>query len=469
MRGLLCCAFLVGCSGSASAPLDEYPPLTPSPAPPSSTEPPPAPRRDEVPRAPVEGAVKLVDGPVWIEGVTTQGHLVFGHQEALAILPRGQDAPVTIIPFFEGGNDSIAIRGSFVAVWSGGEGSRQELRVWSQGTTAPMVHPASLTTRFFAKPNDNAFAFLSTEHAQGTVWAMRAGQAQPTMMVDELNLVGTECRIQVAFTANHLLVRRCRGFDEAAKLVTYNVDGAGQLRVVAEGVTGSSWLNRARTRIVAHVGSSASLYDLEGTSPPVAVDTNIVDAEFSRDDSTLVYLRKDGRIWSTNLTNSPRSVANGALALLAVSPDAKHVAMATKGTPDRLRTDITLIDAAARPPVSRALADKDAAVVGLTERHLVYLTDKDAARPSLHVAPLSGGAPELLSDAALHPTVVDDKVIWLEGAGTARTATLKVKSLSKTEPAAVLATGFDIPSSRVEISFGHVFIGTKDGLWRVAF
>lgn len=335
-------AALVACSGASDDPVVEYPSPTGTDQgapPPDGTSdptrpvppPPPAP-----PPEPIAGT-KLWSEVTWLEGVTTEGHLVTTRDRDLVVLPAGTTQPTVLAKDFDTSSDELVVRGRTVAMWFGDSPLPSAVTTWSAAGGTKPDGPVSLRGFLYPKPGSDVFAVRGKGGASGvssTVAVVTPGQASPTVVVPYLDngAIQASCRPSVAWIGDDLLVAGCTDATNAYRVALYATDGSGGKTTILDGAAPGVWPNHARTKVLVQTSSASSLRPLGGAGAAVPLDTAIRAAAFSDDDTKVVYLRPDGKVRraSTTAPASPVDLGSGAVMLLGGSSDTRFIAYATK-------------------------------------------------------------------------------------------------------------------------------------------
>jgi hypothetical protein len=467
---------IVGCSGGDPAPLVEYPD-PPAPALPAEDDAgkdgaAPADAADDA-SEPLAGK-KLLATNVSLEGVTTDGHLVLFVEDDLAVWPRGASAPVTVAKDYDFGFDSRLVRGRFVGAWLGAAPGATPLVIWSAKAGTETLAPLAFRDAIYARPASDDLAYLApgASFLKRHVRATTAGAGAGVTVVEDLDsgLTNSACRPTVAYGAAALVVAGCTGGATTPRVATFALDGSGVAKVVLDASAPGLWLDRAGARAVVQTAGASSIRALAGAAAPVPLDTPLRQAGFSADDTKIIYRRADGKIRRANTTapTSPVDLLDEALAILAMSSDARFVVAATSGDPSRDDSDLVVADATSPAAAPRTLAAEKAALIGLSRSgdRVVYLKGRGLALAGeLEVALLPGGAPVRLSEDAMRVAFDGDVVYWQELDAATKTNVLKAARVTAPKTVITIDDGLDPLTAHAVRAGDALFVGSKHGLW----
>ncbi|WP_146653746.1 hypothetical protein [Labilithrix luteola] len=428
--------------------------------------------RDATTPEPLVGT-KLLAASVFLEGVTTDGHLAFFADADLMVLPSGASTPTTVVKDFHNDTDSWLVRGRFVAAWLG-TAAKGPMTLWSSASGVVTAAPLTVRETLYPRGTSDSFAYFApgTSALQDDLYATSAGAGPGTLVVANLDrgLLDSQCRRSVFFTPSALLVAGCVGADSTPRVATYDLGGGGVSNVVLQGSAPGVWLDHAATHAVVQTSAQSSIRALAGGGSPVVLDTSIRQAAFSADDSKVVYLRSDGAVRraSTASPASPINLATGAIQLLALSPDARFTAFATKGTPSNQDSDIVVVDANASSAAPRVLAADHAWVAGVStsgSELVFFVPDDPPIQGTLSVASLGTGTTQTISTSAQR-VVFDGRVLyWQEFVVAKKTNVLKAVRMSDRSNVIVVDEDLDPLTTQVMIAGSKLFVGNKLGLW----
>lgn len=477
LGGLLALVSIVACSRADEEPFAEYP-APPggevdregvSPAPSTSATPtptpPPAPE-------PIVGQTLWTE-PTWVEGATTDGHLVATRDRDLVALPAGATQPELLLKDYDSSADEVVVRGRLVSMWLGEDVFPSPVRTWTKTGGLVPSGPVSMRGVLYAKPSSETFAYRgkATSSLRSTVAVVAPGQAQPVTILTSLDngVVETGCRPAFGWAGNDLVIGGCVDGATSWRVARHATDGSGAKATILDNAVPGMWLNRARTKIVVQSQAGSSIRSLTGVGANVDLDTTLRAALHSDDDSKVVYVRSDGKLRSAATTApvSPIDLGTGALSLLGISGDARFAVFATKTDDATSRTDIVVADAQAPASPPRMLAAEKAIFHGLTTdgSAAVYQTTSDVtASGPLFVAPLAGGAPVQVS-AVAERVVFDGGVVYFQQFDKA-TRTMSLHAARVKAPASpfVVEPSVDVLTSSVTLAGGRMFVASKLGL-----
>ncbi|HSO39221.1 MAG TPA: hypothetical protein VLT33_42135 [Labilithrix sp.] len=467
-------AALAGCSAADEAPFVEYPDGG------GATEDGGGGRSDA--RAPVDGGdaeaaaplggKQVVAGPVFIQGATSDGNLVFDDGKDVKVLVGGSLTPITVLADYDSGGDSLLVRGRFVAFWLGSVAA-VPLGLWSktggvQKSVAPLTYAQALYPRYGT--DDLAYAAPAGSSLRRDLWATTAGAGAGTKVVADLDtgVVSASCRPTVAWSATALVVAGCPSGAATPNVSVYAADGSGPTKTVLAASAPGLWLNRARTHALVQTTTASSLRPLSGAAAPVAIDGPIRAAAFSSDDAFVVYRQADGAVKraSTTAPAAPLSLVPSALAMYAVSPDARLTLVATTGNVDQNDADVVLADATT-PGTLRTLAEH-AAFIGLSASgtHAVWLGELGIGlEGALYVAALPSGAPQKLSPLAERVSLDGDVVYWQEFDKATKSNVLKAARVATPGNVITIEKGLDALTAQTLVIGKSLFVASKLGLW----
>lgn len=467
------CMLAACSSSSADAPLVEYPPSGPETGSADggdSASPAPADGGADAPES--LAGTKLLGEPVFIESVTSDGHLVFTTGTDLKVWPSGAASPVTVVKDYDFDFDSFTVRGRFVVAWLGESPSPSAITSWN---LASGVQTNGAVTRRFAiypKSADDSFAYLGPAASllSAKLWVTGPTKGAGTLVVPLIDsgLIEKACKSTIAWAGAELIVAGCTGASTTPRVAAYATDGSAATRALLEGSAPGLWLNRARSQALVQTQAASSLRAVSGVGAAIPLDTPIAQAVFSSDDSKVVYLRADGtlRRASTLAVAAPLDLGTGT-SLLGISKDARFVVFATKVDGSTERTDLLVADANA-PATPRTVAPEKARFHGITTdgASFVYQTTPGTtADGPLFVAPLAGGPPAKLADRAERVVFDGAVVYWQEFVKTQKSNVLKAARISNPAVVITIDQGLDPLTASAVIGGSKLFVGSKLGLW----
>lgn len=464
-----------GCSASDEAPLVEYPDAgAPTDdagrVPPPSDAGAPGDAADAEPSGPA-GGKQVLTTPTFLRGATSDGHLVFDDGKALKVLTNGSLVPTTLVPDFYFGDDALLVRGRFVATWLGSVTAPVPLGVWSKTSGQQTVAPLTVGSSLYAKPGADDFAYLrpSTSSLRRDVWAATAGLGAGTKVLAGLDtgVISAECRYSIAWSQSALVVAGCANGVATANVAVYAADGSGPTKTLLTGSAPGLWLNRARTHALVQTATASSMRPLAGASTSVAIDGVIRAAAFSSNDAFVVYRSADGAVKrvSTTAAGAPLVLVPSAIALEAVSDDARFTVVATTGNVDANDADVVVADATT-PGTVRTLT-QHGAFIGLSASgtSVVWLQDLGTGfEGALYVASLPNGAPQKLSALAERMSLVGDVVYWQELDPATKSNVLKAARVGTPSNVITIDQGLDTLTAQTLVIGKSLFVASKLGL-----
>ena len=419
--------------------------------------------------------VALSDGACFIEGVTTDLHLVFSRELDLMVWPEGASSAVLAVKDFDSSTDMRRVRGRFLGVWTGADVTSLTLSVWSKAGGLEEIAPKAIGQALYARPAANEYAYLvrGADVLHADVYATQAGQGKGTRVVAQLDtgVVEQACSPWIAYSNDDLLVAGCPQDSSVPRVAGFAFDGSGQTRVLLDNSAPGMWLDHARARVLVQTASSSSLRSLTDATAPLDLGGPVLQARFSEDDARVVYLGANG-VARRAQTKSPASevVLGAASSVMGMSGDGRFVVLAKQAQTSDGRSDLILVDSDATPAASATLAPSEAVLLGIAADggQVVY-----RLRPSypvfgadeLYIASTPLGVSTRISDRA-DGVVFDGAVVyWLEFDQAQKASTLKASRLS--DPAVVLELGggFDALTTHLRVAGKHLYVANKLGLW----
>ena len=462
------------CSSSSDDPVVAYPPgtspedpTTPIPGTPTEPGKPPTPPVDP----PLVGQ-KLLDHPVSIENVTTDGDLVFFDDADLDVLPAGSTTPTVIVKDFDYDNDQFVAQGRLVGAWLGPDLHPSALTSWTAASGVKTGGPVAARLALYPKAGTETFAYKGPAPSilASHVWVAQVGAGAGTQIVSNLDsgLTQKSCKPTVSWGATELLVAGCPNGTTTPKVALYAVDGTGTSKTILDNSAPGMWIDHARTHALVQTTTAADLRSLSSTPAPIAIDTPVVQAAFSGDDSKLLYMRADGKVRRTSTTAPSNPLDLGtSIGMVGYSSDARFVVYATKSDASTKRTDLVLVDANA-PTAPVVASPGNAIYYGMASDGSAILfqntTDITAEGP-LVLLPTNGGAAVTIA-ADAERVVFDGKVVyWQEFDKTTKTNLLKAARLSAPGTVIDVDKGLDTLTSTVVRAADRLYVGSKLGLW----
>lgn len=471
---------IAACSGSSGDPLVEYPPASADPGTDPSADGSTTPGTDEdggAPDArsdapePIVGK-KLLATSVFLEGRTSDGHLVFFDGPDLKVWPDGASAPVTIQKDFEHGYDSMVVRGRFVATWLGENVATPPLAYWAKSSGIVNIPGDSYRDALYPRASADDFAYLTkgSSSLRRNVKVTKAGSGAGTTVVSNLDLgyPNDACRMTITFVGDELLVAGCPNGGSIPKVSVHSLDGTAS-RTLLDSSAPGMWVNSARTKVLVQTASASSIRPLSGLGANVALDGPILQAAFSKDDAKVVYrdTTKKVKRASTTAPASPVELASGALDILDVSSDLRFVVYATKGDPSKSDSDLVVADANT-PGTSKVIAPDKAVSFGISTdgTKLVYLAPRELSlRGPLYVVTLPNGTPQKISDVAERVLFTGDVIYFQELVKATKTSTLKAVKLTDVGKTITIDQNLDSLTAHIQVVGKKLFVASKLGLW----
>ena len=465
---------LAACTAAQEAPFTEYPdpPSGEDDAGEAGTDARAARDASDAEAAAMPTGKQVLTGPVFIEGVTEGGNLVFEHGANLQVLVGGSLTPVTVATDYDPGNDALLLRGRFVAAWLGSATAALPLTLWAKNGGVQTVAAKTYATAFWAKPAADEFAYStpSASPLRHHVWASVAGGGAGTQVVNDLSTgyLDAPCRPKLLWSTTALVVAGCPNAASTASVTIFAADGSGPSKTLLTGSAPGLWLDRARTHALVQTSAASSIRPLAGSAATVALDGPIRQAVFSSNDALVVYLASDGTVKraSTSAPAAPVTLAPSALSLLAVSPDARFTLFATSGDPDKNDSDLVVADATT-PGTTRSFNDH-AAFIGLSASgtHAVWLEDLGIGlEGTLYVAALPNGVPQKISPLAERVRLEGDVVYWQEFDKPSKSNTLRAARVASAVPVIDVEKNLDSLTTDTVVIGKSLFIANKLGLW----
>lgn len=467
-------AVISACSGS-NDPVAEYPPASSEPdsLPADGGTPASDPPKDAGRDAPepIVGK-KLLGTPVFLEGNTTDGHLVFMNGPDLEVWPDGAGAPVTIQKDFDSGIDTLVVRGRFVGLWLGESVLPGPMTYWTKASGLQTITAEVYREGLFPRSASDELAYLvkGSSSLRRTIRVTKAGTGAGTAIVSNLDLgyPNQECASTLAFAGTDLVVAGCPNGGTTPRVAAYPLDG-GASRTILDGSAPGLWTDHGKTHALVQTTSASSIRPLSGSGPDVALDGPIRQAAFSDDDTKVVYRDATGKVKraSTSAPASPIELAPSALTILAVSPDARFVVLATSGDVAKGETDLQVVDATA-PGAPRTLAADKATSFGLSTdgTKLVYIAPRGIGiEGPLYAVSLPNGAPQKISDDAQRVVFAGDVVYFQEFDKPSKSNVLKAARVSSPTNVITIDQGLDALTARAMVVGKKLFVGSKLGLW----
>ncbi len=479
LGGLVALVALAACSRADEEPLVAYP-TSPgaetdrdgvAPTPPSSTATPLPPARPPV-EEPVVGQ-KLWPEPTWVEGVTSDGHLVASRDRDLVVLPGGATQPEILVKDYDSSYDEVGVRGRVVSIWLGDDVFPSPVTTWTKAGGLVPGGPVAMRGALYAKPASETFAYRGkgTTSFRSTVAVVALGQAEPVTVITNLDDGATQpaCRPSFGWAGNDIVVGGCVDGGTAWRVARYATDGSGTKATILDAAVPGMWPNNARTRIIVQSQAGSSIRSLGGVGADVDLDTTLRAALYSADDSKVVYVRSDGKLRraATTAPVSPIELGAGALALFAISGDARFAVFATKRDTSTTRTDVVVADAQTPAAAPRVLAPEKAIFHGITTdgTAVVYQTTTDAAAMGpLFVAPLAGGAPVQVSAVAQRVVAGGGVVYYQEWDKPTRTMSLRAARVRAPASPIIVEPSVDPLTASVTLAGDTMFVASKLGL-----
>ena len=421
--------------------------------------------------APVN-AKQLLTGSVFIEGVTSDGSLVFDDGKNVNVLPAGATTPVLVVADYDPGTDSLLVRGRFVAAWLGNTTSALPLVLWAKTGGVQTIAPLTYRDSFYPRNAADDFAYTTAGGSllRRNVWATKAGTGAGTKVVAELDtgLTNAPCRPTITWTATSLLVAGCANGVTTAKVDVYALDGTGPTRTVLDGSAPGIWPDHARTHALVQTSTASSVRALSGAASVVPLDGPVKQAAFSSDDTKVVFLHGDGKVKraATTAPAAPVELLGAAISLLAISSDARFTVVATKGDPTNFNSDLIVCDATT-PATPRTIAAEKAAFIGVSRSgtHAIWLADRGIGlEGALYTALLPNGAPQKLSMLAERVTLDGDVVYWQEFDPASKSNVLKAAQVA-TGAVTQISQGLDALTAQTVVVGKSLFVASKLGLW----
>jgi len=460
------------CSSKADDPVVAYPPG----AAPGEGPPPPAtasgPAKPSTPSvdSPRNGQ-ELLDHPVTIEDVTTDGDLVFIDGADLDVLPVKATTPTVVVRDYDSGHDELLVRGRLVGAWVGDDPRPSAITSWTAASGVKVNGPVAARLALYPKAGSETFAYGGSTPSllSSHLWVTQAGGGGGTRVVTNLDsgLTNEACKPAITWAASELLVAGCPNGTTMPRIALYAVDGSGSSKTILEGSAPGVWVNHARTHALVQTSSAADLRSLSSAPAPLAIDTPVVQAAFSRDDSKLLYRRADGKVRraSTTAPGVPLDLGTS-IGMLGYSPDARFVVYATKRDPSTKRTTLVVVDASA-PGAPVVAAQENAAYFGMTSDGaavLFQIAVDGSSKEPLIVLRTDGGAPVTITADARRVVFDGEVVYWQELDAATKTNVLKAARLSAPGTVMDVDRGLDAFTSTVVRAGDRLYVGSKLGL-----
>jgi hypothetical protein len=408
----------------------------------------------------------------WIEGVTSDGHLVTTRDRDLVVVPAGATQAAVLVKDYDSSYDEVVVRGRTVSAWLGEDLRPSAMTTWTAAGGLKTAGPVAWRGAVYPKPGTDVFAFRGNGPTswRSTLAVLSPGQATPSVLASSLDTGALEpsCRPWITWAGSDLLVGGCFDGTTTFKVALCATDGSGTKTTILDGASPGVWPNRARSRALVQTKAASSIRSLSAVGAPVPLDTPVRQAIFSDDDSRVVYLRSDGKIRraATSVPTAPIDLGTGIM-LLGSTPDARFTAFATKQESSSQRTDVILADASA-PQNPRTLAADKAVFHGFSPSGsaLVYQTMDDVlAVGPLFVVPTAGGPAVKISDEAQRVTFDGGVVYFQEFQKAAKTNVLKAARIAQPETTIVIEAATDPLTTQVALAAGKLFVASKVGLW----
>jgi hypothetical protein len=383
MRRLPCLLLLaVGCSSDPTTPLVEYPPdsniadagfdglpeaaqdssshadagaETSTDAPPDTLE-----ASDDAGPWTPPAREQVLSGSVFIESVTTDGHLIVDVDGDLMALRAGSTQPDLILQDYYVAEDSLLVRGRFAALWKGPD-LTPPLTLWSAAGGVETFGTETRMGWFVARPAQDDFGYFTegSDLLHVDLYATGVQKGAGARIVADLDtgLIEDDCRVQVAYGNAEMVVGGCPDGSTQPRLGAYDLAGGGLIRTILDDTIPGFWLNNARTHVLAQTTAAATLSPVAAGGGEVTFGETLVQARFSADDAAMVYLTDAGVLNRTPTSAADPTAVGQAHRILGRSANLDYVVVANVIDAND-RSDLVLVDT--KMATSRELAADNA-------------------------------------------------------------------------------------------------------------